>query len=340
MASHAGILNQTETGNHKPELTVIVAAVDDYETIAEAIRAVEEQSVIDGIELLVVLDSMSRFSAPADFRDCHPRVRVIEVGRPLLLNEARAIGIDRAAADYVFLLEDHCLPMRQCMAGILERVRERRWCVIGPGIECGNRHSVCGRAANLLTYGEWMGCKQAEERRFVSGYSSAWRREDLQRLALQLERELAIPSRLQQRLRQEGHRLFFEPGAVMLHWEASYWVDICRILFRQGRGMGYIRRGVGSFAGKLIASLLVPLLLCHRVLRGARAWRRTRSGSWRVLAALPALSTVWCAGELMGYWTRNGLQAIRGVSEVERRRQPFIDAVREPICRPGSLSEY
>ena len=26
-----------------------------------------------------------------------------------------------------------------------------------------------------LTYGEWMGCERAEERRFVTGYSSAWR---------------------------------------------------------------------------------------------------------------------------------------------------------------------
>ncbi|HTY63291.1 MAG TPA: glycosyltransferase [Acidobacteriota bacterium] len=318
----------------RPELTVIIAAVDDYQTIFEALRAVEEQSALKQLELLVVLNTLGEFRAPADFAALHPRARIIEVHRPLLLHEARAIGVENAGADYVFLLEDHCLPTRDCLAMIIARIREGCWSVIGPGIESGNRHSVDGQAANLLTYGQWMGYKEAEERHFVSGYSSAWRCASLRPMAPYLEQALAIPSRLQERMRRSGERLFFEPQAIMLHWEASRLRDICRILFRQGVAMGFIRRGESGFARKAIGSLLVLPLILHRTLRGWRAWHRTRSQALRILFVIPLLAIVWCAGELKGYWTRHGRQALRGVSEVERKRQPFVDAVHEPIRLP------
>jgi hypothetical protein len=321
-------------GDTLPRVTVVAAALDDYATIAEALGAIEEQTARSEIELLVVLDTLDRFCTPADFYERHPGARVIEVGRPLLLNEARAIGILHARAEFVFILEDHCLPDRDCLAAIIRRMRDGDWSVIGPGFVSGNRRSVWARAANLLTYGEWMGFQAAEERAFVAGYSSAWRRESLRNLEPHLERELAIPSRLQQRLRQSGARLLFEPHARMFHWESSYHDGICGILLRQGRGMGYIRRGRDSFGGKLRATLLGPALVGYRTLRGARAWRRTRTTSARVLLALPWLSAVWCAGEIVGYWTRDGEKALRDVSQAERNRQPFIDSEHEPIRRP------
>ncbi len=315
-------------------LTVVAAAVDDYDTIAEALYAVEEQTAIEQLELLVVLDSLQKFNAPADFSARHPHARVIEIGRPLMLNEARAAGIEKAAADFVFTLEDHCLPAPDCMAKLIERIREGCWSVIGPAFLSGNSHSAYGKAANLLTYGQWMGYQEAEERPFVAGYSSAWRCASLRGLAPHLERELAIPSRLQERLRLLGEHLFFEPQAVMLHWEASYPGDISRILFRQGIGMGFIRHGNSGIFRKIISSLLIFPLLIHRTLRGARAWKRTSSRSLHILVVLPFLSLVWCAGELKGYWTRNSNRALGGVSEVERKRQPYIDVAHEPIRRP------
>ncbi len=314
-------------------MTVIVAAVDDYDTVSEALCSIEEQTAREELELLVVLDSLNQFKAPADFSMRHSRARVIETGRPLMLNEARAIGIEKAAADFVFLLEDHCLPSRDCMAKIIARIREGCWSVIGPAFQSGNRHSVYGQAANLLTYGQWMGYKNAEERRYVSGYSSAWRCASLRALNPYLQRELAIPSRLQERVRRSGERLLFEPQALMFHWEASRLSDIQRILFRQGIGMGFIRRGNSGIAYKIIASLLTIPILFNRTLRGACAWQRTHSHSLRILLLIPFLGLVWCAGELMGYWTRDSRQALNGVSEVERKRQPYIDAEHEPIRR-------
>jgi len=322
------------TSTPRPLLTVVAAALDDYATIAEALCAVEDQTARAEIELLVVLDSLERFGAPTDFGERHPGARVVETGRRLLLHQVRAIGVACATAEFVFVLEDHCLPARDCLAAIISRIREGTWSVVGPGFASGNRHSVWGRAANLLTYGEWMGFDAASERSFVSGHNSAWRCSSLRRFAPHLEQELAVPSRLQQRLREAGERLFFEPRALMFHWEGSSLRSVCRILFRQGLGMGHIRQGSAPLASTLLAALRGPALAGYRMLRGARAWWRTRTGSLRVLLALPLLSLVWCAGEVVGYFTRDADFALRSVSEVERHRQPAIDQNREPIRRP------
>ncbi len=343
MDHHGGILMREDvvlcTKASRPLLTVIVPAVDDYRTVFEAIRAVEDQTAFDRLELLLVIPSLTGFAAPADFASRHPRARLIESGRRTQLHEARAIGIREALADWVFLLEDHCLPFPNCMENLLNRIGEETWEVVGPAIVCGNRRSVFGKAANLLTYGEWMGCSEAGERRYVTGYSSAWRRKALLQFGPVLELELAIPSRLQERLRARGKRLFFEPAAVMVHWEASWLGDIVRILFRQGRGMGFVRRGTSPFADRMLATVLIPLLVAHRTLRGLLAWRREPAAPLQVLAVLPLLALTWSAGELIGYWTRDGEAALTGVAEVERRRQPFIDMVGEPLRRPWAAPD-
>lgn len=133
-----------------------------------------------------------------------------------------------------------------------------------------------------------------------------------------------------------GKRIYFAPEAVMVHWEASYWRAVVSILFRQGIGMGFIRRGQARLASKSIGTLLIPLIAGYRGIRGLRAWWRTRNSSLAVALAIPALAVVRTAGELVGYWRLGGQQALRGVSDVERHRQPLINAQREPIRCPVS----
>lgn len=341
MDNTTGFLNvqahSADLHSPRPVLSLVIAGVDNYRTVFETLRACEEQTIVDKLELLVVIQSLHDFDAPDNFAARHPRVRLVETGHPMLLNQARYIGLVQAKADFVFMLEDHCLPARDCMERIYRRIQQGTWCVIGPSIVSGNRYSMYGKAANLLTYGEWMGYTQAQERRYVTGYSSAWRRDALLRLEPNVEKDLTVPNRLQERLVASGERLYFEPAAVMLHWEASSARDICRILFRQGKGMGYIRCSDANFSRRVAKSLAYPLLIAYRTVRAARAWRRTNNSSWKVLAVIPFFAVVWCTGELFGYWTHDGAAAIAAVSEVERKRQPYIDEEREPLRRPWAV---
>ena len=315
-------------------LSVILAAIDDYPTIAEALASAEEQTAVHDLEILLVVEDFARFAAPDDFKTRHPRVEVIDVGRPLLLHEARAIGVERARGEFVFLLEDHALPEPDCLQFILERIREGTWSVIGPAFRNANQRFSWGHAANLLTYGEWMGYTEGEERRFVAGFSSAWRRSDLERFSQTLVDDLAIPNRLQQRLRRVGARFYFEARARILHWEPSSRTDVSWILTQQGRGMGFVRRGAGALPGKLGASLLWPGLAAYRAARGIRAALRKGDVSPRLFARVAWLAVVWSSAELVGSWSSDGDLCLSGVSTVERQRQTVIDGDAEPIERP------
>ena len=120
----------------------------------------------------------------------------------------------------------------------------------------------------------------------------------------------------------------------MHHWEASSFRWVRWILGNQGRGMGMIRARRWSFPRKCLASFSVPLLMGHRLVRGARAARRCGEKSPVVLLSLFPLSILWTFGELRGYWCRDPHEAMAGVSDVEKNRHPFVDAIREPIRKP------
>ncbi len=319
--------------NGAPRLTAIVAAIDDYPTVAEALACLEAQTIREAIEVVMVCRSEAALELPEGFRAAHPDYVLVEAGEDVLLHDARALAVRRASAPFVVILEDHALPHDDCLERLVARLEEGTWSVVGPSFVSGNTVSPIARAANLLTYGEWMGYAKGGERRYVAGYSSAWSRERLLSCGAQLGQELAIPSALQERFRAEGDRLYFEAAAVMVHWEGSSLAAVQRILRGQGRAMGAIRARGWSWLRRCLASALAPVRAAYRVWRGARAGARSGHRSPRVLLGLLPLSLTWTLAELAGYWHRDPTVVLAAVSDVEHHRQPLVDPDHEPIRR-------
>lgn len=313
--------------------TVVMAALDDYAVIREVHRCLEAQSIRDRLEILFVCRDRKRLRLPEGFDADYPDVRVIEGGPDILLNEARALGVREASTPYVLILEDHCLPHADCLEHMLARLQEG-WSAVGPGFVSGNTDSRLAIAANLLTYGEWMGWTEGGERRFVSGYNSALATDLLLARGARLDEDLVTPSTLQMQLHDEGHRFYFEPRAVMSHWESSGYRGVTKILLKNGRGLGALRARHWSAGRKLLASLLNPALAGYRFLRAAKTWARVGGCGGRALVHLLPLTLLWTFGELRGYWSSDFGEAVEGVSDIERNRQRFVDARKEPIRKP------
>lgn len=316
--------------NPSPRLTVALAAIDDYATIEQVHLCLEEQTIRGDLEIQFICRSRASLALPADFHERFPAVVVLEGGEGLLLNEARALGIAAARAPYVLILEDHCLPYADCLEKLLVRLEEG-WSAVGPGFISGNHESAVGIAANLLTYGQWMGCRQGEERSFIAGFNSAFPTRLLLERGDRLAEDMVTPSTLQQSLAAAGHRFWFEPAAVMAHWESSSLRGVRQILMKNGRGMGMLRARGRGVAWKTLRTLVSPALAVYRGLRGARTWLRAGEGRIAALLLVPPLALLWTLGELQGYWSGDHQAAIEGSSEVERDRQRFVDGAREPI---------
>jgi len=316
--------------NPSPRLTVALAAIDDYATIEQVHLCLEGQTVRGDLEIQFICRSRTRLALPADFSDRFPDVVVIEGGEGLLLNEARVLGIAAARAPYVLILEDHCLPFADCLEHLLRRLDED-WSAVGPGFVSGNRASAVGVAANLLTYGQWMGHRRGGERRFIAGFNSAFPTRLLRERGERLGEDMVTPSTLQQALAAAGHRFWFEPAAVMAHWESSSLGGVRQILVKNGRGMGMLRARGRGVAWKALRTLASPALAAYRGLRGARTWWRAGEGRVGALLLMPVLAVIWTLGELQGYWSDDHQAAIEGSSDVERNRQRFVDDALEPI---------
>lgn len=318
--------------NVAPRLTVALATIDDYATVEQVHLCLEEQTIRHDLEIQFICRSRDRLALPDGFERQYPDIVIIEGGADLLLNEARELGIREARSSYVLILEDHCLPWPDCLERMLERLEEG-WSAVGPGFISGNHSSSLGIAANLLTYGEWMGYERGEKRAFIAGFNSAFPTRLLAERGDRLSADMVTPSTLQQSLAKDGHEFWFEPGAVMSHWESSTYRGVRQILMKNGRGMGMLRARGWSLPRKLLWTLASPLLMGYRFLRGANTWRRA-GGPVLALFHLVPLSVLWTLGELHGNWSGNRQAAIRGSSEVERNRQRFVDGEREPIKKP------
>lgn len=317
-----------------PELTVVLAALDDYSVIEEVHRCLEAQTIRDRLEILFVCPSRTQLDLPADFDQTHPDIGIVEGGDGILLHQAREIGVRSASAPYVLILEDHCLPAEDCLERMLQKLGEG-WSAVGPAFSSGNTRSKVGIAANILTYGEWMGWSEGGSRTFVAGFNSAFPTPLLLARGERLEEDLAAPSTLQMDLSREGKRFYFEARARMTHWEASTLEGVNQILIGNGCGLGMLRARRWGVVKKALVSSLVPALILHRILRATRTWWRLGERSIPVLLYLMPLAVIWSLAELRGYWSRNRRRALAGVSRVEKNRQRFVDAALEPIHRPS-----
>jgi hypothetical protein len=215
---------------------------------------------------------------------------------------------------------------------MLARLREG-WSAVGPAFVSGNRMSNIAIAANILTYGQWMGQKHSREVRVVSGYISAFPVELLLSRGSSLSEDLVAPSTLQMSLARQGHRFFLETDALMAHWESSGFSGAVEILGKNGYGLGMLRARELSIFLKILLSSLNPVLSVHRFARATGAHFRLKHRSIKVLLILIPLAFIWSVGELFGYW-RGGRNAIKQLSDVERNRQRYVDSQREPIEKP------
>jgi len=313
-------------------MSVVLAALDDYKIIEQVFQCLDSQTIRAFLEVIIVCRSEEALDLPERFREVHPDVVLVEMGQEVLLNEARAAGARRASAPYVLFLEDHCLPFPDCLERMLSRLREG-WTAVGPAFVSGNTFSPVGIAANLLTYGQWMGWKQGGRRSFVSGYNSAFSRETLIDRGDRLVEDLIAPSTLQADLAREGHRFYFEHQAVMAHWESSTFGGVRRILSGNGRALGMLRAKRWPPGHRVAASLLNLLLAGYRFFRGVAAYCRTETRHMSSLMLLMPLALLWTIAELRGYWCRNSRETVERISDVERNRQRFVES-REPIRKP------
>jgi len=273
-----------------------------YDSVLAALDSWDAQTRDDALEIIVLCPNPP---------DTPPRFNhiILDTGS-MLLHEARAAGVRRAAADYVILAEDHCLPDPDCVEQMLQRLDEG-WDGVGPALRAGHFKGAIAPASFLIGYGQWM-LPPGGKVEHLPGHNPALRRQPLIDMGAELEEELFQSFFLMRRLRLAGLRFYVEPRARMRHFDSPSLRRSIEIFFTVGKGSGAVRLKNASVAGRLLYGIATPLTAARHFGRGfihyARAGRRAKLGP-QTLVATAFFGCVWAIGETAGAWS-----GIAGVS--------------------------
>jgi hypothetical protein len=289
--------------DRSPEMSVVIATPDRYETIRKTVQHLRAQTVNDRLELVIVTPSVGQLELDdrelKDFAQC----RIVEVGPITSIARAYAAGIRQAAAPVVVLSEDHSFPDTSWAAALIERHRQP-WAVVGPAVRNANPNGVISWVDFLLGYSPWLDPVPAGEIDHLPGHNSSYKRTILLEYDRDLEVLLEAECVLHQDLMRRGHRLYLESAARTAHVNFGRVKPWIPYLVLAGRVFAAARARQWPVRRRILYAAAAPLIPLVRLWRIRADLRRPgRPGHlWRRLVPALLMALVFDAvGQALGY---------------------------------------
>lgn len=179
--------------------------------IAEVIAALERQTARSRIAEMIVVGQDRDGRVP-------PQARFVATPRPMAAAAARNLGARLAQGDYLLFLDADCIAAPDMVARLMERHQAGATVVGGSvALEPGDYWRLCD---NLLAFTSFLATAPAGERRYLPSLNLSLRRDLFLTAGGFDERFPGAAGEdldLSLRLRACGHRLWFEPRAVVFH---------------------------------------------------------------------------------------------------------------------------
>lgn len=309
--------------NHPtPDLSVVLVAHRDSESLRWALQRMCNQSVSSRIECVLVTRSRMGLAGISEALDGHLCSQIVEDGHLKTAGAAKAAGVRAATAPLVAFLEDHSFPDVFWAESLIEAHRRGDVAVVGPVVRNANPISSASWGCFLVYYGQYMWARPQDEIKHLPANHSCYRRDLLLDYGARLADMLEAEAVLHQDLLAKGHRLFQEPSAGVYHLNYSRLGPTLREYFLASRGFA-ARRALGwggcRRAVYAVGSPILPLIRPLRVLRYARRAKLERRVVWRAMVPVLLTFCAGAAGEMFGYALGVG-RAEERLLEFERER--------------------
>ena len=292
-----------------PRLSVCLPT-DKLDTLRPVLSRLRAQTIASSIEVVIATPEIEATREAVADESAFASVRVVAVGALVPLGRARATAVRAATAPFVFLGETHSFAEPGWAEALLVR-HDEGWSVVVPGIANANPRGVLSWAGLLLDYGSWLQDRAPSELRYWPLNNSSCRRAALLECDDDLERGLSYGDQLLVALHTRGHRVYFEPRAVLSHlnisrfraWLDERWVGGVLVARHRSRDWSRVRR-----AAYVLGSPLIPLVLFGRVARSAVATVRARRLPLTTLPVMLLGAVAHGLGELVGYARLGGAE--------------------------------
>jgi glycosyltransferase involved in cell wall biosynthesis len=294
-----------------PEISVVIAAVNEPELLRECLRALETQAAVGSIEVVI---ANREGEAVASLRRDFPSVILVDTPG-MTIPQMRAEGLKRATAPLVAFLEDHTNVVATWLAA-MRRGHETPAAAVGGSVTNGC-FSTVDWAAFFVEYNEHMTPMPVGEVRSLPGNNISYKRSAIEACGDLFYRGL-WETFLHAALAEKAMRFRCESGAEVIHAKPFSFSHFSEQRWHLARSYAGMRvRGFPVWKRLLYAAaspLLLPLLT-YRVVRRVAA--RPGNGYGPALArCFPLLLfflSIWTVAEFVGYAFGEGGSSLKVV---------------------------
>lgn len=302
------MLTLDATGTPRPDLSVIVVALDGGESLARCLTALSQQRNPPAMEVLVAHDR--RLDQPGAWPHRFPIARFIFC--PYIRNypAMRAAGVRASRGAIVAATEDQCIPPPRWCANIVASHAAHPAAAIGGPVEKCRPDSLLNWAVYLREFGEYTPPLAEGPSPALTDCNVTYKRAALDTIAELWHHEFHEPQ-VHGTLRAAGHILWLAPALATEHQRSLTLGFALRERYRFGRLFGRLRLPslhIGLRALLILASPLLPVLLTARVLLRALAKRKYIGVTLLALPYLLLFSAAWSWGEFVAYLAGGGEQ--------------------------------
>jgi len=307
----------------QPELSIVIATLDEYETIRNAIRQLRTERVKNKLEVVFVVRNAADFRLKeADLEGFHSFC-IVELSDIRRTGQARAAGVMQAKALLVAFVEEHTVPDANWAEALIEAHR-KPCAAVGPVMINANPETMVSWAELFLSFGPWVAPAPGGLVGSLPWHNTSYKTDMLHAYGGLLADVLETEAWVQWDLKGKGYQLYLEPAARTYHLNISRLSSYMKSNFSSGRLFGALRASYGRWSifrriGYMCGFLFIAVVRLPRVLRFI-----FRTGNAHLLPRiLPPLLLgliLHSAGEGVGYTLGPGNEAEKRC-DVELRRR-------------------
>ena len=310
-----------------PALSVVLVT-DKFETIRGVLKALEQQTARDALEVVVVMPANERSSVDESIVGQFGAFRLVPVDSIMPMPPARAAGVRATTAPVIFIGETHSYPHPDFTAELIA-AHEGPWDIVVPGLDNANPSGPRSWSSFLLDYGYWLSGLPASEVPSGPTWNASYKRHVLMELDGKLDGALSSGDELPMELKARNRKFYFAPGAKLSHvnLETRGWVDE---RFLSGLVVGANRAKRWSpvrRAAYFFASPLIPFVLIYRNMQSLKSLYGRSKLPPGCAAAMIAGSVVRSAGEAVGYLRGIGREQEARMEEYELNKVSYVERV-------------
>ena len=209
-----------------PSLSAILITSSDYSSLRESIAHLKLQSALSSLEIVIVCPSKEKLKLDLEDVKLFSFLEIIELENYISSGDVLATGFKNANSPIVAYIEEHSYPDPQWAEAILE-AHKGNWAVVGWSIENANPETLISWASLFADFGPWVELKISQEMEILAPHHCSYKKDLILSFGEELGTLSEIETILHSKLKQSGHRLYFESATQSKHVNFSkfaHWV--------------------------------------------------------------------------------------------------------------------